>query len=104
VKTQKLFCQLADVCRFEIQKYCNYLVLNEKKKSPNFSTEPDQAFMMGQDAMIPATEAEETLIEEVGGQVLDTTAAKEQEGRGQHKKMKNRLYFQENLRWWDRSH
>ena len=69
----------------------------------NFSTEPDQAFVMGQDGLIPATEAEETLVEEVGGEVLDTTAAMEQEGRGQRKKIKNRLYLQENLRWWDTS-
>ena len=47
----------------------------------NFSTEPDQAFVMGQDGLIPATEAEETLIEEVEGQVLlNTTTAVEQEG------------------------
>ena len=70
----------------------------------NFSTEPDQAFVMGQDGLIPATEAEETLIEEVEGQVLDTTTAVEQEGRGQRKKIKNRLYTQENLRWWDNAH
>ena len=69
----------------------------------NFSTEQDQAFVMGQDGLIPATEAEETLVEEVGGEVLDTTAAMEQEGRGQRKKIKNRLYLQENLRWWDTS-
>ena len=46
----------------------------------NFSTEPDQVFVMGQDGLIPATEAEETLIEEVEGQVLDTTTVVEQEG------------------------
>ena len=60
--------------------------------------------LMGQDELIPATEAEETLIEEVEGQVLDTTMAVEQEGQGQHKKIKNRLYTQENLRWWDNAH
>ena len=71
----------------------------------NFSMEPDQAFVMGQDGLIPATEAEETLIEEVEGQVLlDTTTAVEQEGRGQRTKIKNRLYTQENLRWWDNAH
>ena len=70
----------------------------------NFSMEPDQAFMMGQDGLILATEAEETLIEEVEGQVLDTTTAMEQEGQGQRKKIKNRLYMQENLRWWDNTH
>lgn len=61
---------------------------------------------MGQDGVIPATEAEETLIEEVEGQVLDPTTAVEWEGRGQLecKKIKNRLYTQENLRWWDISH
>ena len=59
---------------------------------------------MGQDGLIPATEAEETLIEEVGGEVLDITAAMEQEGQGQHKKIKNRLYLQENFWWWDTSH
>lgn len=52
---------------------------------------------MGQDGVIPATEAEETLIEEVEGQVLDPTTAMEREG--QCKKIKNRLYTQENLRW-----
>lgn len=57
---------------------------------------------MGQDGVIPATEAEETLIEEVEGQVLDPTTAMEREG--QCKKIKNRLYTQENLRWWDISH
>ena len=54
--------------------------------------------------LIPATEAEETLIEEVEGQVLNTTMAMEQEGQGQRKKIKNRLYTQENLRWWDNTH
>ena len=58
---------------------------------------------MGQDGLIPATEAEETLVEEVGGEVLNTTAAMEQEGQGQCKKIKNRLYLQENFRWWDKS-
>ena len=52
----------------------------------NFSTEPDQAFVMGQDGLIPATEAEETLIEEVEGQVLDTTTAVEQEGQANVRK------------------
>lgn len=42
---------------------------------------------------------EETLIEEVEGQVLNTTMAMKQE-----KKIKNRLYMQVNLRWWDNSH
>jgi hypothetical protein len=46
----------------------------------DFSAQPDKAFVVGQDRLIPATEAEETLIEEVDGQVLDTTAAMEQEG------------------------
>ena len=59
---------------------------------------------MGQDGLILATEAEETLIEEVEGQVLNTTTAVEQEGRGQRKKIKNRLYTQENLSWWDNAH
>ena len=54
--------------------------------------------------LIPATEADETLIEEVEGWVLDTTMAMEQEGWGQPKKIKNRLYTQENLRWWDNAH
>ena len=52
----------------------------------NFSTEPDQAFMMGQDGLIPTTEAEETLLEEVEGQVLDTTTAVEQEGQANVRK------------------
>ena len=54
---------------------------NQDDVHGNFSMEPDQAFVMGQDGLMPATEAEETLIEDVEGQVLDTTTAVEQEGR-----------------------
>ena len=36
--------------------------------------------------------------------VLLIKTSMEQEGRGQRKKIKNRLYTQENLRWWDNAH
>ena len=52
------------------------------------------AFKLGEDGLISAAEAEETLIEEVEGAVVDTTSVREQDlGRGKRKKFRNRLYF-----------
>jgi len=61
----------------------------------------DQHFVRGEDGVVSAAEAEETLIEEVEGVVLDTTGAVAEElGRGKRKKLRNGLYTTEALKWW----
>jgi len=52
------------------------------------------AFKLGEDGLILAAEAEETLVEEIEGVVVDTTSVREQDlGRGKRKKFRNRHYF-----------
>ena len=52
------------------------------------------AFKLGQDGLISAAEAEETLVEEIEGVVTDTTSVRDQElGQGKRKKFRNRHYF-----------
>ncbi|KAF5372041.1 hypothetical protein D9615_008034 [Tricholomella constricta] len=61
----------------------------------------DQHFVRGADGVISAAEAEEVLIEEVEGVLLDTTGAVAQDlGRGKRKKLRNGLYTAEALKWW----
>lgn len=61
----------------------------------------DQHFVCGEDSVVSAAEAEETLIEEVEGVVLDTTGVVAEElGCGKHKRFGNALYTTEALRWW----
>ena len=63
--------------------------------------ESDAMFVEGQDGVISRAEAEETLVEEVEGVVVDaTTSVAGTEGRGQRKKFRNKLYQEEGLKWW----
>lgn len=56
--------------------------------------DPEGAFKLGEDGLILAAEAEETLIEEIEGVVIDTTSIREQDlGQGKRKKFCNRHYF-----------
>ncbi|KAF5384182.1 hypothetical protein D9615_003148 [Tricholomella constricta] len=59
-------------------------------------TTNDQHFVRGEDGVVSAAEAEEVLVEEVEGEVLDTTGAVIEElGRGKRKKLRNALYTTE---------
>jgi hypothetical protein len=65
------------------------------------SQETDAMFVEGPDGVISHAEAEETLVEEVDGIVVDaTSSATNAEGRGQRKKFRNKFYEEESLKWW----
>ena len=54
----------------------------------------ERAFKLGEDGLISTAEAEETLVEEIEGVVIDTTSVREQDlGRGKRKKFRNKHYF-----------
>lgn len=57
----------------------------------------ESLFVASMDGVISQAEAEETLVEEVDGVVIDTTSMVEQEtGCGRRKKFRNRLYEPQN--------
>jgi len=61
----------------------------------------DEMFVEGSDGVVSRAEAEETLIEEVDGVIVDATASVAQaEGRGLRKKFRNKLYEEKALKWW----
>lgn len=58
---------------------------------------PETMFVVGTDGVVSRAEAEETLIEEVNGVVVDATSTVgQEEGRGKRKKFRNRFYEPQN--------
>lgn len=64
--------------------------------------ESDGMFEEGPDGVVSRAEAEEVLIEEVDGVVVDATSSlAEEEGRGKRKRFRNKFYEQDALKYWD---
>ena len=64
--------------------------------------ESDGMFKEGPDGVVSRAEAEEVLIEEVDGVVVDATSSHaEEEGQGKRKRFRNKFYKQNALKYWD---
>ena len=64
--------------------------------------ESEGMFEEGLDGVVSRAKAEEALIEEVDGIVVDATSLVAQEGRGKRKRFQNKLYEQDALKYWDK--
>jgi hypothetical protein len=64
--------------------------------------ESDRMFEEGPDGVVSHAEAEEVLIEEVDGVVVNATSSlAEEEGQGKRKRFRNQFYEQDALKYWD---